>query len=72
MKVNEYIKRLKTARNMLVTSLEEIAEWRERAHSYDEDCGHQPRQFDKEEVQAIEAFAANVLAEYRQKKGSLG
>lgn len=45
----------------LRSALEEVADWREGSHAYDEDMGHPPRNFDEDTVSSIEAFARDRL-----------
>lgn len=46
-------------------ALKDISTWREDCHAYDDDQGHERRDFDDEEsVELIEKFAAEVLAKH--------
>lgn len=41
--------------------LKKITRWREDAHDYDDDMDQPPRDFDVEDVMAIESFAQSQL-----------
>ena len=42
-------------------ALEDIAEWRDAAHSYDREMDCEPRDFCEEDVEQIETFAKHHL-----------
>jgi len=46
--------------------IHEVARWREKCHEYDEDMGHEPRDFDEEEWDILERAARRVLAQLRE------
>lgn len=52
---------LRAERDALRQALTDISTWREDCHVHDADVGHEPRDFDEDELACIERHAAQAL-----------
>lgn len=58
-----YVDSLRAERDRYREALLEVSRWREDCHEHDEDMGHPLRDWDEEQIEAIEKYASRVLGE---------